>query len=212
MKNSFITLFSLFFTITVYTQTGTNSKLTNEDLLEIKNLMTGFFSTEAHSIEDTSYFHIRLCMHPIWEERHDGHWLYVEQAAFASMDKPYRQRVYHLFLNDDSQSIVSRVYEIENPAPLVGSCNNPSLLSNLKFENLIPRPGCELFLSRTMDMAFVGSTLKGACLSSWRGASWVSSDVSITTEGLTSWDRGWDAENNHIWGPENGGYRFEKID
>jgi hypothetical protein len=48
-----------------------------------------------------------------------------------------------------------------------------------------------LYLTRTIDLTFADLTPKGKCLSSWRGASWVSSDVTITTEGLTSWDRGW---------------------
>jgi CpeT protein len=211
MKKSITSIFIFLFIHSSFAQIIVNQKLTDADLLEVRDLMTGFFSTEAQSIEDTSYFHIRLCMHPVWEERKDGYWLYVEQAAFANLNRPYRQRVYHLFLTDDAQSIVSRVYEIDNPAPFVGSCNSASLLTNLMHENLISRPGCELFLNRTVDLAFSGSTPEGTCLSSWRGASWVSSDVTITTEGLTSWDRGWDAENNLIWGPENGGYRFEKI-
>lgn len=181
-----------------------------KDLSDLKNMMTGFFSTEAQATEDTSYFHIRLCMQPLWEERTDGYWLYVEQAAYASMLRPYRQRVYHLYLSQGDTALVSKVYEIEDPMLFAGGCSDKSLLNLLTPDLLIERPGCELYLQRVSKERFEGSTLPGSCLSSWRGAAWVSSDVIILPTGLTSWDRGWDEQGELVWGPEEGGYRFDK--
>jgi CpeT protein len=211
MKNPFSALlvFILFFAGTCNLRGQT--QYGSDDLFELKKLMTGQFSTERHSKEDTTYFHIHLCMHPIWEEREDGYWLYVEQAAYTSLSNPYRQRVYHLYLSEDSNSLISRVYEIKDPSSFTGGCTNIALLADLQHQILVDRPGCELFLTRTDESTFKGSTRQGACLSSWRGASWVSSDVVISPEGLTSWDRGWDIENNLMWGPQGGGYRFDKI-
>jgi len=210
MKNAFFALMIFIFFLAGTNRLSSQPQYGHDDLLELKKLMTGWFSTESHSKEDTAYFHIRLCMHPIWEKREDGYWLYVEQAVFASLNNPYRQRVYHLYLSEDSSSLVSRVFEIQNPSAYVGGCNNNMVLADLQHQDLVDRPGCEIFLTRAGENTFEGSTRQGACLSSWRGASWVSSDVVISTEGLTSWDRGWDVENNLVWGPQGGGYRFDK--
>lgn len=37
---------------------------------------------------DSSYFDIRLVMEPIWEDRTDGRWLYVEQAVAGHEVRP----------------------------------------------------------------------------------------------------------------------------
>jgi hypothetical protein len=35
--------------------------------------------------------------------------------------------------------------------------------------------------------------------------------VVIDANGMTSWDRGFDAAGRQVWGSEAGGYRFERI-
>ena len=37
-------------------------------------------------------------------------------------------------------------------------------------------------------------------------------EVEVTKGRVVSWDRGFDAEGNHIWGAEKGGYEFVKSD
>ena len=71
------------------------------DLETLVEWMTGSFSSEAQAAADPDYFDIRLQMVPIWPDRADGAWLYVEQAAASSLDQPYRQRVYRLSAEAD---------------------------------------------------------------------------------------------------------------
>jgi hypothetical protein len=33
----------------------------------------------------------------------------------------------------------------------------------------------------------------------------------LTKDGMESWDQGWDAEGQQVWGATKGGYRFDKI-
>ena len=67
---------------------------------ELKSLaqwMEGSYSTQNQHLKDTAnYFDIRLQIIPIWKDKKDGYWFYVEQAVADYIDKPYRQRVYHL--------------------------------------------------------------------------------------------------------------------
>ena len=211
MKTTLLLVLAVLFAASAGNQKSEKMPSQQQHLLELRDMMTGFFSSESQALEDTTRFHIRLCMAPIWNYRNDGYWLYVEQAAYATLDRPYRQRVYHLYPHEDGSNLVSKVFEIEDPLRFAGACHNQQQLEELTFEILIDRPGCELILMRAAKNTFEGSTLPNTCISSWRGATWVSSDVVISPSGLVSWDRGWDDDNNLIWGPENEGYRFDKI-
>lgn len=71
-------------------------------------------STEQHLKDTTNYFDIRLQIQPIWKNKKDGYWFYVEQAVADFIDKPYRQRVYHLSENADGK-LTSVVYTFNDP-------------------------------------------------------------------------------------------------
>ena len=69
-------------------------------------------------------------MAPIWPERDDGHWLYVEQAVAEMADRPYRQRVYRVtFVGDDLYE--SRVFELPDPAAAIGAWKEEAPLTDL---------------------------------------------------------------------------------
>jgi len=172
--------------------------------------MTGSFSSQAQAAADSDYYDIRLLMIPVWTERSDGPWLYVEQAVADHRDKPYRQRVYHLRQDDDS-TLRSTVYTMANPLRFVG--RHPSeLLGNLTPESLTVRDGCDIVLHPEGDSAFVGSTQGDSCQSTRAGAAYATAEVRITAEGMTSWDRGFDSTGTQVWGAEKGGYVFRRTD
>ena len=65
-------------------------------LRALATAMTGNFTSAEQAKADPDFKVIHLHIAPIWTERTDGPWLYMEQAAASSLDKPYRQRIYHL--------------------------------------------------------------------------------------------------------------------
>ena len=95
-------------------------KVNHRDLLELKDRMEGFFTSEQQAKGDTNYFNIHLHIEPIWERSEDGYWLYVEQAAASSLKKPYRQRIYHLYRQDDV-TLVSKVFELRETLSFGGA-------------------------------------------------------------------------------------------
>lgn len=171
--------------------------------------MSGSFSSHAQSLADTSYFDIRLEMKPIWTDRKDGAWLYVEQAAAAALARPYRQRIYHVTVEGDVYR--SAVLELPSPLRFAGAWQNPALLASLTPDSLVAREGCAVMLRAEGDSAFVGETPGHECLSNLRGAVYATSKVRITARGITSWDQGWDAEGRQVWGAEKGPYRFDRV-
>jgi CpeT protein len=185
-------------------------KVGKKDLKKLAAQMAGEFSSEAQSKADSSIFHIKLRMKPIWSERKDGFWFYVEQAAAETEDKPYRQRIYHLYRQDE-RTIVSKVYEMPNPEKYIGGWRDVDKLKTLTKEALIDRQGCAIYLSKNADGSFSGSTPGKECLSSLRGASYATSEVTIYKDRIITWDRGWDKNDKQVWGAVKGGYIFDKL-
>ncbi len=193
-----------------FTQIKAQNKIKEADLRNLYNLMIGSFSSENQSKEDSSYFDIRLKMVPMWSES-EYYWLYVEQAMASNENKPYRQRVYRISKMNDT-TIESRVYTIKNGEQYFGEWKLENPLANLTIDSLDERKGCSIFLNKINKNEFSGSTNKSDCESALKGASYATSFVNIYTDMIISWDRGFDKDDNQVWGAENGGYIFVKLE
>lgn len=172
--------------------------------------MTGSFTSREQAEADTNYLDIRLEMSPIWPERKDGYWLYVEQAVAGHLERPYRQRVYHVTRAADG-SIVSDVYEIPEPLRFAGTWRSSDRLGELTPDSLQVKQGCSVVLTRTSEDMFAGGTVGRACLSDLDGAAYATSEVSLMPDRMITWDRGYDAGGNQVWGATGGGYVFKKV-
>lgn len=179
----------------------------NKEVLKVARLMSGDFSSEQQSKEDTSYFDIRLSIIPIWKDRKDAAWLYVEQAISSKMDNPYRQRIYRLTQTADG-SYESAVFTLNSPLRFAGKVE---LVEKLGPDSLELRQGCSVFLKQISKNLYEGGTADKTCPSDMRGAAYASSIVSIRRKMLVSWDRGFDREGNQVWGAEKAGYKFIKL-
>jgi hypothetical protein len=177
------------------------------DFDRLVSWMAGSFSSQRQAETDSTFFDIRLEMVPIWTGRTDGRWLYVEQATAAGLEQPYRQRIYHLTQRNDT-TFSSAVYEYADPLRLAGAWRTPDVFDRLTPDSLEIREGCAIILHPIGDTAFAGSTVNGNCLSDYGGAADATSEVVITANHLSSWDRGWDSAGVQVWGAETGGYMF----
>ena len=181
------------------------------ELIELAGMMTGSFSSAEQAAADPQFYDVRLHMVRIWPSRHDGVWLYVEQAMANEPKHPYRQRVY--FVHEPEPGVfVSEVYTLEDPKKWIGKWEHPKKFSDLEPKDLLARDGCAITMRRESDGAFVGGTEGTACASDLRGASYATSHVRITAQGLETWDRGFDAAGAQVWGATSGPYRFLRID
>ncbi|PZO28195.1 MAG: hypothetical protein DCF13_09660 [Flavobacteriaceae bacterium] len=182
-------------------------KETDKNLKELVSIMQGHYSSEAHSIEDKSYYNISLRMTPIWKEK--GNYLFVEQAMFDKQDKPYRVRVYKVSQRGDE--FVSEIYTLKNEKDWIGKWTNPEVYNQLSDTDIELKQGCEVVLKRVEKNKFSGSTGDKTCPSELRGASFANSIVTVTKDGIVSWDQGFDKDGKQVWGAEKGGYKFVKI-
>lgn len=182
----------------------------SEDCSRLAGWMTGSFSSAAQAASDPENFYdISLIMEPIWLDRTDGPWLYVEQAAADSLERPYRQRVYRLVQTDDF--VRSEVFELPgDPLEYAGAHATPERFDRFGPADLSEREGCAITLAR-LGAGYTGSTADRTCGSTLGGASYATSEVTVTRDLLTSWDRGFDEEGQQVWGAELGPYRFVKL-
>lgn len=208
------------------TQTRSTTGAREDVAAAAVRLMTGSFSSEEQSKGDPDNFlDIRLHMTPIWTSRTDGAWLYVEQAAAARLDRPYRQRIYRVATakalgrtDAPADTVISEVYELPgDPLVFASAWREPSRFDALTPESLQARKGCAVFLRGSGTPiapggpAFVGATRNADCASTLRGATYATSEVEIRPDGLRTWDRGYDASGKQVWGAEKGPYEFKRV-
>jgi hypothetical protein len=196
----------LFFSICLFA--CQNSPKEDTELNELFSLMQGSFNSEAQAQRDSSYYNISLHMYPIWKDK--GNYLYVEQALNRMQDQPYRQRIYKVTRVNDSM-FRSAIYTIPHDSLWIGKWKTPEHFDRISTEYIEEREGCEVLLKRIGKNHFKGATDVKTCESSLRGASYATSEVEITKDQIVSWDRGFDADGNHVWGAEKTGYIFDRL-
>lgn len=177
-------------------------------LEQLAYTMEGSYTSAEQARADTSYLEIELEMMRIWHKRRDGAWFYVEQAAAASKDKPYRQRVYRLTEVNDS-TFRSEIFTIRNGQHFFGAYMDFGKLARLSPDSVDVMEGCAITLHRR-GAVYVGGTRERECPNSRGGASYATSEVTLRSDRMTSWDRGYDESGKQVWGALRGGYIFIK--
>jgi hypothetical protein len=191
--------------------TNSSDELKKGDISTLADMMTGTFSSQNQAEMDSAFYSINLVMYPIWETSKKVKWLYVEQAVSSALDKPYRQRVYRL-TKVKKGVFESKVYELANPSAFVQSWKTPGLFETISPNSLVERAGCSVFLKKESVDCYSGSTDGKNCLSSLRGAAYATSKVEVCPGAITSWDQGWDASDEQVWGADKAGYIFLRVE
>ena len=193
-----------------------NRKLANNNpkgsLKELVTLMAGKFSSIEQSENDSAFYNISLVMYPIWENHKEAKWLYVEQALASKPKKPYRQRVYKLTETDVPGVFESAVYTLPESKSFIHAWETPDLFKTITPDKLEVREGCSIYLTKTGDRCYEGSTKEKECTSSLMGATYATSKVSICSDYVISWDQGWDDADKQVWGAEKRGYIFKTLE
>lgn len=179
------------------------------DVREVAAWMSGSYSSAAQAAKDPQFRSVVLHIAPIWIDRPDARWFYVEQAMTDSQDRPYRQRVYRL--SDSTVGVESMVFELPgDPLVHAGAWKSPRPLDQLLPSMLVPKAGCAVKLTRAESGEWTGGTDGTGCPSARQGAAYTTSEVTLTATELRSWDRGYDAQGKQVWGSTAGPYVFVK--
>jgi len=179
----------------------------SKELSKLLKFMEGEFSSAKQSKNDSDYYSIYLGMHRIWEGQSNNEgWFYVEQSLMSNREKPYRQRIYHVYKKGDMY--LSDIYLIDDPLEYVG---NIEKIQKLTRSDLTLKEGCTVYLKKEGRKLYKGETKENTCSSTLRGASYATSEVQIKPRMIYSWDKGLDEDGKQVWGAEKGGYIFKKM-
>lgn len=135
--------------------------------------------------------------------------LYQEQALSSKLDQPYRQRFLRISVSGDRQSVESAGFEPANPQAFVGLCKKPETQRMVKLSDL-GTYRCSVFL-KPIGENYQGETPESGCPSNYRGAARIANTVILQPGGMETWDRGFDAAGNQVWGAQDKPYQFRKL-
>lgn len=182
---------------------------------EVVQRLAGAMNSSRQSLEDSRYFDVSLVHCPISvadapPERARQRFLYVQQAISLTADKPYRVRFMSVAPDPDAKAVTTRIYEPVDSAAWVGLCSKPEAERQVPF-TAIGKQLCQTWLQREGEL-YVGGTRAGGCPNTHRGASYTTTQVRLGPTWMESWDRGYNAADEQVWGAVAGPYRFERFE
>jgi CpeT protein len=180
------------------------------DLADFLAWLPGHYSSRAFAAEGPGRAVVEIRVVTLWPGAKDGRWFYLEQAVAASLDRPYRQAVLRIVVRPDG-AIVSENWDVVDRAAWTGAWKSPERLAAFAREAI--KPGrVDIVFRRKGPAAFAGGTpAERTFPNTFRGAATFTNVSELTATTLYSWDRGWKADGTLAWGPEDGGYVFEKL-
>ncbi len=140
----------------------------------------------------------------------DSVYLYQEQALAESLDSPYRQRFLAISTGKGEDTVISQSYKPINPQQWTGFCDRPESERVVKSEE-VTNPICSVVLEPRLSI-YVGQTPSAGCPTKARGAVKITNLIILHNQGMDTWDRGFDAEGNQVWGAQNQSYQFRWAD
>ncbi|MBE9114273.1 chromophore lyase CpcT/CpeT [Lusitaniella coriacea LEGE 07157] len=136
--------------------------------------------------------------------------LYQEQALTERLQRPYRQRFLQLAPSATENSVESKAFKPIDPERWIGLCDRAENQRILQPSDLI-EAGCSVFLV-PVNQIYVGNTQAGGCATNVRGAVRITNTIFLHSAGMDTWDRGFDAQGNQVWGAKDQSYQFRWIE
>jgi CpeT protein len=180
-------------------------------LEHLKIFLTGSFSNSAQARGDQNFRNTTLHGAPIWTDRGDGPWLYLEQALADAPKHPFRQLVFQLVAREDG-TLGVRIHDLADPIAATGAWQEPARLAQLSPADLVLRPDCSLILRLHPGGSFTGGTESKGCASTLPGAAYSTMKTVITNLQIMIWERGYNASDVQVWGSIHGGYEFKRVE
>ncbi len=140
------------------------------------------------------------------EGQHNSIFLYQEQALIKNLASPYRQRFLQISPSAYSQSVRSLSFKPATPTAWINFCAKPESDRTIQRRDL-GTVVCSVFLKPSGD-AYVGNTPADGCPANIRGAVRIKNHIVLRAIGMDTWDRGFDAAGQQVWGATEESYQF----
>lgn len=180
--------------------------LPQADVDAVAQHLIGIMDTAAQAAQSTDIPSVRMITCTVTVEGTDGRFLYQEQALKRNLNQPYRQRFLRLSLSEDGETVESRTYKPKNPETWIGLCEQ-ARNERIIGRDRITDANCSVYLVPWHDL-YIGHTQPGGCSADFRGAVRVTNTIVLHQAGMNTWDRGFNAQGEQVWGAESHPYQF----
>ena len=170
--------------------------------------LEGVMSTAAQASRDADFVGVQMttCRVTPSDPQPNSIYLYQEQALIGRLSAPYRQRFLQI-TPGNNQRIESRTFKPDRPAQWVGLCAQPEPVVAITG---LGESVCTVSLRASVVGGYVGSTPSIGCPANVRGAVSITNVVVLHENGMDTWDRGFDAEGNQVWGADTVPYQYRR--
>jgi CpeT/CpcT family (DUF1001) len=178
----------------------------NQQIREV----VSYLDTSTWAAFDRQAPDVRITTCPIRIADTDTTFLYQEQALSLELNSPYRQRFLQIAPSADNLRVESIAYKPTHPEAWIGLCDRPEV------DRVVPLPElgetvCSLILQKEGD-GYWGTTPEEGCAANYRGAVRITNQVQLTQDTMETWDRGFDAQGQQVWGATDQSYQYRDID
>lgn len=176
------------------------------NVTEVAEHLIGEMDTSAQAAQITEIPNVRMTTCEVTVEGINGQFLYQEQALVRNLSEPYRQRFLRLTLVDNGKTVESHAYKPQTPDTWIGLCQKPQGDRVVEGDRLTDA-NCSVYLVPWLDL-YIGHTQAGGCPADFRGAVTITNTVLLHDRGMNTWDRGFNAQGEQVWGAESRPYQF----
>lgn len=181
---------------------------------DFAELLLGTFDSSTQAIDDADYLdvtvqHCRVEVKDLPAALATGHFIALRQSISTS-ENPYRVRILRVFSGEGPTGVRVSSFAPQQGVDLSELCFKPTSERIISFADLSEEK-CTTSANKEGD-AFIGGTGPSGCASARMGAVRMTSELRLDAKGLTTWDRGWDAQGKLAWGPAKGPYQFERVE
>jgi hypothetical protein len=176
--------------------------------------MVGHFTTLIIAESESTSDGLQRFVVPVWLDREDGPWLYIEEATTNQPDEPTSQLVMNIRLGYHGQ-VRCEVYDLPgDPIVHANAWNEPDALSSISPQQCDYRSGCTIDLHLYGQDVYVGSTNGRGCPDQYLNGAFMTIRQQIGALSMTRWVRGFTTDGVLLWGSPDTPevfYRLTKI-
>ncbi|UIE37222.1 chromophore lyase CpcT/CpeT [Leptodesmis sichuanensis] len=194
-------------------ETGPTKSL-KQQAEDVAALLEGQMVTSAQSMETPEAPRVRMttCRIQVTNASVDpgSIFLYQEQALTNNLSKPYRQRFLQISPSPATESVRSLSFRPTTAATFAGLCNKSLAERTLRLSDLGTYV-CSVFLKPSGN-TYIGNTPINGCPANYRGAVRITNQIELTPTGMNTWDRGFDANGQQVWGAKTEAYQYHRLE
>jgi len=198
----------------------TFGQITQQDYEYYKSAIQGRFSSYPQTLVDTTKSDVLIRTKYLYQK--NGYdYFYTQQGEwFKDVFYPYRQRIYKT--KNEGTHILLEIHTINTPYSIL--TDTPKKHPTFQMDTTLletpailmeKKPGCDIHILKVYQKEgtpiLYGSTNDNDCVATFNGSTYTQVDFLILPNSLISWERGYNDNNEQVWGPEESPYLFMKV-